>query len=218
MPSSLGLYIENNLIKYAKVSKSNDNIKVESFGIKFYEKIEETIKQIIEETYSYKVPISTNLAEETYNYFDVFGGLKKKDIDGIVKTNFENYCYDNGINKESFESRQIYTNSPESKEKIRAIHISTKKTSIARRKNQLSGYRVSTIVPTSAAVGNLIKESKKQTFLVVNLEEQATITKISDDAIKDIKVLPYGTKNIFDRIKSKENSYSKAYEICKMRF
>ena len=79
MSSSLGLYIEDNLIKYAKVSKNNDIIKVESFGIKFYEKIEEAIKQIVEETYSYKIPISVNLAEEKYNYFDVFEGLKKKD-------------------------------------------------------------------------------------------------------------------------------------------
>ena len=38
MPSCLGLYIESNLIKYAKVSKERDNIKVESFGIKFYDR------------------------------------------------------------------------------------------------------------------------------------------------------------------------------------
>ena len=215
MSSSLGLYIENNLIKYAKVSKNNDNIKVESFGIKFHDKTEEAIKQIIEETYSYKIPISTNLPEESYNYFDVFGGLKRKDIDGIVKTSFENYCYDNGLNKESYEARRLYTSSPTNKEKVRAIHVSAKKTSIARRKNQLSGYKVTTIVPTSVAVSNLLKQSKNQTNLIVNLEENTTITKISEDGIKDIRVLPIGSKNVFDKIKSKENSYSKSYEICK---
>ena len=41
--SCLGLYVEENLIKYAKVSKDHDNIKVEAFGIKFYEKIGERI-------------------------------------------------------------------------------------------------------------------------------------------------------------------------------
>ena len=49
MPSCLGLYIEQNLIKYAKVSKSNEVIKVESFGVKFYEDINVAIKQIVEE-------------------------------------------------------------------------------------------------------------------------------------------------------------------------
>ena len=32
MSNCLGLYIEENLIKYAKVSKDHDNLKVESFG------------------------------------------------------------------------------------------------------------------------------------------------------------------------------------------
>ena len=215
MSSSLGLYIEDNLIKYAKVSKNNDIIKVESFGVKFYEKIEEAIKQIIDETYSYKIPVSVNIAEEKYNYFDVFEGLKKKDIEGIVKTNFENYCYDSGLNKDSFEQRYIFTSSPESKEKIRAIHISAKKTSVARRKNQLSGYKLVNISPISVAISNLIKQNKQQTSIIVNIEENTTITKISNNNIKEIRVLPYGSKEVLDKINSKENSYSKAYETCK---
>ena len=215
MSSSLGLYIENNLIKYAKVSKNNDLIKVESFGIKFYEKLEDSIKQIVEETYSYKTPISTNLMDEKINYFDVFGQLSKKDIDGIIKTNFENFCYDNNLNKDSFEQRYIFTESPESKEKVRAIHISAPKTSIARRKNQLSGYRVTDIVPTGVAISNLVKQNKKQNYIIVNIEDNTTITKIGDDTIKDIRVLPYGSKEVLEKINAKENSYSKSYEICK---
>ena len=39
MANCLGLYIEEHLIKYAKVSKDHNNVKVESFGIKFYDKI-----------------------------------------------------------------------------------------------------------------------------------------------------------------------------------
>ena len=35
MQNCLGIYIENNLIKYAKVSKENNSIKVESFGVRF---------------------------------------------------------------------------------------------------------------------------------------------------------------------------------------
>lgn len=215
MSSSLGLYIENNLIKYAKVSKNNDMIKVESFGMKFYEKLDETIKQIIEETYSYKTPISANLTDEKYNYFDVFGMLSKKDIEGIIKTNFENYCYDNGINKDSFEQRYILTTSPQSKEKVRAIHISAPKTSVAKRKNQLSNYKINNISPLSVSISNLIKQNKKQTSLIVNMEENTTITKISDNVIKDIKVIPDGSAEILTKINQKENSYTKSYEICK---
>ena len=51
MPSCLGLYIENNIIKYAKISKDHDNFRIESFGMKFYDNVDEAIKQIISETY-----------------------------------------------------------------------------------------------------------------------------------------------------------------------
>ena len=72
MTSCLGLYVESNIIKYAKISKDRDNLKVESFGLKFYDKLGEAIKQIISETYSFKVPVSINLADEVYNYFYMF--------------------------------------------------------------------------------------------------------------------------------------------------
>ena len=43
MPSCLGIYIENNLIKYAKVSKERDNIKLDAYGVKFYENIADAV-------------------------------------------------------------------------------------------------------------------------------------------------------------------------------
>ena len=213
MLSTLGLYVEDNIIKYAKVSKNNEIIKVESFGMKFFDKLEEAIKQIVEETYSYKIPISTNLAEEQYNFYDVFGMLSKKDIEGIIKTNFENDCYDRGINKDSYEQRYIFTSSPESKEKVRAIHISSAKTSVARRKNQLTGLKVSNVSPIGTSIANLV--NGKENCIIVNIEENTTITQIKEKNIKNIKVLPFGSKEILDKINSKENSYAKAYEVCK---
>lgn len=35
MATALGIYIENNLIKYSKVSSSRDKIKIESYGVKY---------------------------------------------------------------------------------------------------------------------------------------------------------------------------------------
>ena len=62
MTSCLGLYIENNVIKYAKVTKDRELLKIESFGIKFYEKIGEALNQIVSETFSYNIPISINIS------------------------------------------------------------------------------------------------------------------------------------------------------------
>ena len=36
MSTCLGLYIEENIIKYAKVTKERDQVKIDAFGVKFY--------------------------------------------------------------------------------------------------------------------------------------------------------------------------------------
>ena len=215
MPSCLGMYIEDNLIKYAKVSKNNETIKVESFGIKFYENIEATIKQIVEETYSFKVPISINSTDEWYNEIQVFNLLTKKDMENVIKTEFENICYEKEINKNIYEQRYIFTNSYKGDDKIRAIHIATPKTVIEQRKNQFTGYRVNSIAPVSVAISNLAKKEKKGTALIVNIGEHTTITKITNGIVSNIQVIDAGSHEILQRINKKENSYSKAYEICK---
>ncbi len=76
MSTCLGLYIEKSLIKYAKVEKEHDNVKVEAFGTKFYDNLGEAIKQIIAETYSFKIPVSVNLSNEVYN--DVWNVEQKR--------------------------------------------------------------------------------------------------------------------------------------------
>ena len=89
MSKSLGIYIENNLIKYAKVSKEHDNIKVEAYGVRAFENLNTEIKKIIEETYSFNTPISVNVSNEKYLYFDIFALLSKKDIQRTTETEFD---------------------------------------------------------------------------------------------------------------------------------
>ena len=82
--TSLGLYIESNVIKYAKVTKEREALRIESFGIKFYNKIGDALNQIISETFSYNIPISVNLSEEIYNYFHMFSLLNKNEVQTVM--------------------------------------------------------------------------------------------------------------------------------------
>lgn len=215
MASCLGLYIEDNLIKYAKVSKNNEVIKVESFGVKFYEKIGVALKQIVEETYSFKLPISINSNDEWYNEIEVFSLLSKKDVDNAIKTEFENLCYIKEINQNVYEQRYLFANEQKGSDKIKAIHISVPKTAIEHRKNQFSEYRVNNISPIGVAVSNLTGKDKKGTVMIVNIEKDTTITKVKNGIISSVEVLNYGSQEILEKINQKENSYAKAYEICK---
>ncbi len=215
MSTCLGLYIEDNIIKYAKVSKDNDNIKIDSFGIKFFDKLNEAIRQVIEETYSYKIPISINLADENYNYFYLFSLLNKKDMQNVITTEFESLCYDQGVNKEAFESRYVLVDDNIDKEKIKAIHVSANKADIAKKIQQLESYKVSTISPMGTSITNLLESKEKENVIIVNIENKTTVTTVIDRKIYDVNIIEEGTKQILNSINLKENSYSKAYEICK---
>lgn len=215
MSTCLGLYIEQNLIKYAKVSKDRDHIKVESFGVKFYDNLDQTIKQIVEETYSYRTPISINLSEEMYNFFQVFALLNKKDLPKAIKTEFEAYCGDKNYNPNVFETRYAITPDTQEKEKLKVIHISENKIELNKKIQKFSSYRLQNIIPISMAISDITKFEPKENCLIVNIEENTTITTILDQNIYDIKTLDIGSQEILDKINIKENSYQKAYEICK---
>ena len=215
MSTCLGLYIEQNLIKYAKVSKDRDHIKVESFGVKFYDNLDQTIKQIVEETYSYRTPISINLSEEMYNFFQVFALLNKKDLPKAIKTEFEAYCGDKNYNPNVFETRYAITPDTQEKERLKVIHISENKIELNKKIQKFSSYRLQNIIPISMAISDITKFEPKENCLIVNIEENTTITTILDQNIYDIKTLDIGSQEILDKINIKENSYQNAYEICK---
>lgn len=215
MSTCLGLYIEENVIKYAKVSKDNDVVKIDAFGIKFFDKINDAISQVIEETYSYKIPISINLSNETYNYFHLFSLLNKKDMQNVLNTEFESICYDHGVNKDAFETRYVLVGDLEDKEKVKAIHVSASKADLAKKEQQLEGYRVTNASPMGTTIGNLLDYKDNENAIIVNIEDKTTVTTIVDKKIVDVQVIDEGASQILSNINMKENSYLKAYEICK---
>lgn len=215
MSNCLGLYIEENLIKYAKVSKDHDNLKVESFGVKFYEKLGTAIDQVIEETYSQKTPISINLSEEMYNYFDMFALLSKNDLQKAIKTEFDSFCTEKGYNPNVFESRYAVVDYPDDKEKIKVIHIAENKIELNKNSQVFENYRLMNISPISMSIANLLNTEEKQNALIVNIENETTITTIVDNKIYNINKIETGASEFLSKINLKENSYSKSYEICK---
>lgn len=214
MSTCLGLYIEENLIKYAKVSKDRDQIKVEAFGVKFYDNLDKVIKQIVEETYSYKTPISINLTEEMYNYFDVFAMLSKTDLPKAIKTEFEAYCGEKNYNANVFETRYAITPNTEAKDRLRVIHISENKIELNKILQRFSSYKLQGVVPVSMSIPS-VSNFDGENCLIVNIEQDTTITTIINQNIYNITKLETGSQEFLDKINIKENSYQKAYEICK---
>ena len=138
MPSCLGIQIENDVIKYAKLRKEKDSIKVESFNIMFYEDLKSAIRQIITETNSQKNPIAVNLSGEMYNYFQVASILGKQDMKKAVDLEFDLLCEERNYKKNTLETRMLFAPSFENKEKTEAIAISGTQADIAHKKTSFA--------------------------------------------------------------------------------
>lgn len=216
MQNCLGIYIENNLIKYAKVSKDKSNFKVEAFGIKFAANISsEDIKKVIEETYSFNTPVSINIANEKYLYFDIFALLSKNDIQKTVQTEFEAYCDENKYNSKAFETRYALVPNVENSEKIKAIDVIVNKIELNKQKQFLEKSNLTKITPIGTAIANIVRLDKNENALIINMEEKTTITTVYNRQIYNVETLDSGSTEVLEKINRIENSLSKSYEICK---
>lgn len=215
MAESLGLYVENNLIKYAKVSKDKEIVKVEAYGIKFFDSLEKTIDQIVRETFSYKTPISVNIANEKYNVANIFSLLSKNDLNKAINTEFEYFCNEKQKNKNALEYRYVTMPSIQDKDKIRVLYSYVEKANIVEKLQKLDEYKVTTITPISMAISNLLKPGDTVNSIIINLESKTTITVLLNGKPYLVEVLDDGIDKVINYIAERENSISKAYEICK---
>lgn len=216
MSSCLGIYVDKNLIKYAKLNKNKDTFKVEAFNVETFENLEEALKKVIVETNSYKVPISINISNELYNYFDVFAILEKKDITKSLDIEFEMLCNEKGYDKKSLESRYILMDNREDYEKYKALYISANKKEIDEKIEYLSNNKLIAMMPVSTSITNLIDVSEaKENIAIINIENETQITTIIDGQINRVDVLNSGIGDVTEQINRVELSWKKTYDVFK---
>ena len=135
------------------------------------------------------------MSEEIYNYFDMFAMLTNKDLSKAVKTEFEIYCNDQGYNPNVFEARYVVSKNPEDKDTLKIIHIAANKIELTKKMQVLEKYKLTNIVPISMTIANLIETKPKENYLIVNIEDNITVTTILDENVYDIKKLKKEARN-----------------------
>ena len=214
MASALGIFIDRNIIKYAKLNGTKDKLKVESYGMKYGENHKELLKQIIEETNSSKNNVVINAAEIHYEETSIFSMLKKKDYDKAVEVAYEEIIDKQKLRPELLEYGYILSKNPADSEKLHVLLGIQEKGAMETRAN-LFGQNVMLYsqMPIGISISNIYESPLPA--LIVNIEEDTYITEIYDTEPIKVTRIVIGTKNIIDTINNEENSISKSYEVLR---
>ena len=215
MQESLGISISNQVIKYAKVTKNNDQLDVASFGVKFYDNLERDLQQIISETNSGNIPICIDTHNEKVNYFSIFGLLSKADTKRTIETEYETLCSDKHMNPNAYEGRYIIVNDINNKDRNRVIYFTESKTDLEERTAWFKNNKVTSITPLPTSLCNIVDTKKGENIMIVNIEDKTTVTTVLNQRVYSIDTIPNGMGEVLDKINEKENSYTKSYEACK---
>lgn len=213
MSTCLGLFIQDNLIKYAKVSRENENIKIENYGIKFYEQdLAESIDKIVDETFSYKTPISINISDEKYTNAEIFALLNENDQKKSIRTEFEYFYNQIGKNRLTVDYRTVVSDANRENDKKNVLYAYAEKGVIAEKMQLLDKYRLTSLCPVSLALPEL---EQNEDCIIVNIEDRTEVTTVVNNKPVSVDIIDDGMHEILKNIASRENSFSKAYEICK---
>lgn len=214
MASALGIFIDRNIIKYAKLNGTKDKLKVESYGMKYGENHKELLKQIIEETNSSKNNVVINAAEIHYEETSIFSMLKKKDYDKAVEVVYEEIIDKQKLRPELLEYGYILSKNPADSEKLHVLLGIQEKGAMETRANLFEqNVMLYSQMPIGISISNIYENPLPA--LIVNIEEDTYITEIYDTEPIKVTRIATGTKNIIDTINNEENSISKSYEVLR---
>lgn len=213
MSTCLGLFVQKNLIKYAKVSKENENIKVENYGVKFYEQdLSQVVSKIIDETFSYKTPISINISNEKYANSEIFSLLNDSDQKKSIKTEFDYFYNQAGKNRLTVDYRTVVSDSTKDSDKKNVLYVYSEKGNIAEKMQLLDNYKLTSLCPVSLALPELQQDGN---CIIVNIEDRTEVTTVVNGNSTNVDIIDIGMEDVLKSIAQKENSISKAYDICK---
>lgn len=218
MPSCLGFYTDKNMIKYAKVNRDKNTglYMLESYGVKFYDNLMKSIDEVVAEVGIDQTTVSILANNEGYQNVEVFSGLKTKDRNGLIESEFYAYCTKEGLVPSTLEFRSQLVENTGNIDKFNAICTYTAKSEIANIKTNYEGFKISSIAPIGLSLNNLIKnKGVDEEAAIISIENKTTVTLLFRGEVQNVISIPLGMEEVLDRLAEKYNSYSKAYEACK---
>lgn len=216
MASCLGIYLSSNIIKYAKLSSDNNGeIKLDAYGVRFVKDNQKnTLRNIIEEVNAQNIPIVMNPQNDKFINYQMFDQAQNKSIaHDVAKMEFEAWCEKNAKSPDRYTFVYKLADVKNEENKFNAILNFIEKKYIEEY-TDIEGYRVTDILPSQFLMNRLVPRDQKN-YMLVNLDDNLSISVVIDGKLVDLKFYDIGMKQILSDFSVKLGSYQKAYEACK---
>lgn len=216
MASCLGIYLNNSVVKYAKLTSDNgNNVKIESYGVRFIKESQmDTLKNIIDETNSSNTPIIMNPQGSRFINYQMFDQVQNSGVaNDVAKMEFESWCEKNAKVPDRYT--YIFKNAEIKNEenKFNSVIDFTEK-AFLKEYQKIGESDVSAIYPPELLLGRLVPK-EEQNYMLVNLDNTLSLQVFLDGKLRDIRFYDVGMEQILNDFAAKLGSYQKAYEACK---
>lgn len=216
MSGCLGFYINDYIVKYAKMTMDNNkNITLENYGTRYIkESLKNVLSSIIEETNSNKDLITINSQKDIFVNYNMFNqGNTKNFVSDVAKMEFESWCEKNGRipNKYSYVYKVADVVNTDNKFNA-TLNIMEKET--INEYSDVGITKISNMYPVEFLMNRLVPQDEKS-YILVNLDDKLSVSVVVEDKLVDFKFYDFGIKNLVDKFSEILGSYQKAYEACK---
>lgn len=217
MASCLGIYSNQDVVKYAKVSiDSSKNFKVDLYGTRFVSNNnrKNLINDIIDETNSKDIPVVVNPEFDNFLEVQVYEQAKNKSyINDVLRMEFEAWCEKTKNEPSKYSYVYEISDYKSNDNKYNGILNVTERKEI-QELSELVGENLASIMPSELTLHKVVPDDY-ESFVLVNLDDKLSISTVINKKLADIKTYNVGMSQIFSDLRLRLGSYQKAYEACK---
>jgi hypothetical protein len=196
--------------------KNSLTTRIDSYGVKFYDVLSQTLLEIIQETKSKDDSISVCLTSDFYLNSACPKSMKAKEKLDYMQSDFEDACQKQGINPANYDVRFLLSDDPVDISQNKVICMGVGKVELTNLWAALSQYKFESITAIGSTITNLLpNKGAGQNCLIINIEDETKLTLIKDGQIFDLIAIEVGMDEVITQLAESYNSYAKAYAACK---
>lgn len=211
----LGIYFDNNIVKYAKIEKTgSNNITVSNHGIKFVKEqdVRDTILSVISDTNSMDIPVVISAPGIKYSDFKILKQISNYDRNNIIKLEFEEWCDKNLKNMDNFSFVQRISEIVQDEHYSGVIAIAEK--SDIERYQEIGNKKIAAMYP-SDLTANMTGTVEESNYILVDLDKKLVLTSVVNGKMVETNIFDIGMEQIINDFVDLLGNYAKSYEACK---